>query len=197
MIEEVIQKEWEFFQQIQHIDGMADCMQEYRTFYIMRSSQFMTWSHDLVESYLHDLAEYQKHNVNPIYLKYGYMMKSNDPDGYQKIKDTLLVIPPDKQDIIEEIIKIQVQWKEEFNQKYPILATSSRTIYSIEDTKEDTSFETYLRGELSTYLDKTLFLYGKMIIEYVHQNKNLTTLIMENTAAYYQYDCLDDIKDIL
>lgn len=195
MIEEIIQREWDFFQQIKHVDGIADCMQDYRTFYIMRSSQFLAWQEVVLESYLQDLKEYQKHHINPIYLKYGYMMASNDPSGYALIKDTLLPLDQDKQDIIEEIIKIQLAWKKEFNQQYPGLATSSRTIYSHQDTKTDTSFETYLRGELSTYLNKTLFLYGKMIVDYLHQNKNITTIITEKTAAYYQYECLDDIKE--
>lgn len=194
MIDEIIKREWDFFQQIHHIDGVALCQQDYNTFYIMRASQFEAWSKEVVESYLGDLKEYQKYHQNPIYQKYGLMMKSNDPKGYQKIKHTLLTIDQDKLDIIEEIIMIQLQWKESFNQQYPHLANSSRPIYSYQDTIEDTSFETYLRGELSTYLDKTLYLYGNMIIKYLHNNQNLTTMITENTAHYYQYSSLADIK---
>ena len=194
MIEEIIKREWAFFQEIHHIDGVADCMQDYQTFYIMRASQFEAWNQEVVESYLEDLKEYQKQHQNPIYQKYGYMMQSNDPDEYLKIKDTLLTISKEKQDIIEAIITIQLRWKEQFNLQYPALKEASRNIYSTQDSKEDTSFETYLRGELSTYLDRTLYLYGKMIVEYLQNNKNLTTIITENTAHYYQYDTLADIR---
>lgn len=190
MIEDIINKEWQFFQEVHHIDGYASCQEDFSTFYIMRASQFEVWNQELLTSYLEDLKLYEKKHINPIYQKYGIMMASNDPVAYQEIKDTLLSIPKDKQQIIEEIIRIQLRWKEAFNDSYPKLAKQSRLIYSNQDTKEETSFETYLRGELSTYLDQTLYLYGKMILSYLQSNQNITTLIMENTVKHYQYDSL-------
>lgn len=186
MIEKIIELEWEFFQEVENIGGRASCQDDYPTFFIMRASQFEAWNADVISSYLEDLLLYKENQINPIYLKYAYMMASNDPDNYIKIKDSLPPIDQDKQNIVEEIITIQLRWKEQFNKEYPTLVDSSRVIYSHQDTKEETSFETYLRGELYTYLDTTLYLYGKMIIDYVKANKNITTMITQNTAKHYQ-----------
>lgn len=186
MIERIIELEWDFFQEVENIGGRASCQDDYATFHIMRASQFESWKSEVLSSYLEDLLVYKENRMNPIYLKYGYMMASNDPKNYQKIKNTLPTISIDKQNIVEEIIKIQLRWKEQFNKEYPTLVESSRVLYSYQDTKEETSFETYLRGELYTYLDTTLYLYGKMIIEYVQTNKNITTMITQNTAKHYQ-----------
>lgn len=32
MIEEIIQREWDFFQKVQHIDGRASCQDDFETF---------------------------------------------------------------------------------------------------------------------------------------------------------------------
>mgnify|MGYP002509043788 CR=1 FL=1 len=42
------------------------------------------------------------------------MMESTAPSHYAKLKDSLPELPEVKKEIIEEIIKIQVDWMEEF-----------------------------------------------------------------------------------
>ena len=59
---------------------------------------------------------------------------------------------------MDEIAKIQVDWMEEFSKEYPKLANNARDITSDSDNLYNTSYETYLKGELLTYSEKLLKL---------------------------------------
>ena len=55
---------------------------------------------------------------------------------------------------MERLVKIQVAWAEEFVEKYPVFGSRRRRLYTKQDTPQDTSVETYMRGELATYSDE-------------------------------------------
>ena len=57
LIDEVIEREWEQFQYVQNEGGRASCQDDHETFVIMRKSQFMNWTQELLESYRQDLIE--------------------------------------------------------------------------------------------------------------------------------------------
>ena len=61
------------------------------------------------------------------------------------------------------MITVQVAWARDFRGHYPRLGAAMRVLTTAEDTPEDTSFETYLRGELGTYSDRTMALYEAMV----------------------------------
>ena len=122
------------------------------------------------------------------------MMESTAPAKYREIKDTLPPISDQKARMIGEIIPVQVAWMEEFHKKYPGLGQQTRLIHSYEDTEAETSFETYLRGELSTYSDATLSLYHEFIFRLVGEGKNLTQMTMEHTVHLYGYSSLEDAE---
>jgi len=90
-----------------------------------------------------------------------------------------------------------VNWMEEFASKYPCMAGNARTIRSSTDNVYNTSYETYLRGELLTYSDRTLGLYGKWIVALNQEELNLAKLIMTNTALLYGYDSLEHAEESL
>ena len=122
------------------------------------------------------------------------MMETTAPLKYAEIKDSLPPIPDMKKEIIEEIVKIQVGWMEEFAKKYPKAAGNARSIHTSEDNLYNTSYETYLRGELSTYSDETLDLYGRFVAKLYEENKNLAEMTMRNTALLYGYESLEDLE---
>ena len=74
------------------------------------------------------------------------------------------------------------------------MAGNARRIHTTEDTLWDTSYETYLRGELGTYSDRTLELYGRFVVELARRDLNLAYLIMENTAKLYGYQSLEEAE---
>ena len=140
---------------------------------------------------LYDFDREFKLNHNLITEKYGRMMQSTDPKRYEEIKDNFPEVGPDKAAIIEEIVAMQVSWMEEFATKYPKLGRRARSIHSNEDFEYETSYETYLRGEISTYSDKMLELYAKYIVSFAQSGKNVAEEIMKQSVRMYGYDSLE------
>ena len=83
---------------------------------------------------------------------------------------------------------------EEFAREYPALADNARSIHTAQDNPFDTSYETYLRGELGTYSDKMLELYGRYIVEYAKSDKNPAHDIMLNSVHMYGYSSLEEAE---
>lgn len=194
MIKEIIEREWEFFQKVQNIGGRASCQDDFDTFYLQRKSQFEVFSTELLQSYLLDLKEAKNQGRNMIMEKYAYMMESTDPAYFLKIQNQLPVIDSSQRELIDFICQIEVSMREEFNQKYPCLAYNARETHTYEDQKDETSFETYLRGELMTYSSQTLYLYGQMLVEKMKNNRNLIIEIMEKTVISYGYASLEEAE---
>lgn len=193
LIESIIALEWEAFDKVDNEGGRADCQDDYETFYIMRKSQYLTWNEVLLGSFLKDLEKAKETGWNLISEKYARMMESTCKEEYDKLKDRLPFVSEEKKAVVEQIVAIQVGFMEEFAKKYPKMAENARVIHTSEDTFFRTSYETYLRGELLTYSDDTLKLYGQFIVSLAREKKNLAKMIMENTAKMYGYTDLSKI----
>jgi hypothetical protein len=122
------------------------------------------------------------------------MMESTAPEEYATIKDHFPEIGEQKKAIIETIVGMQVAWMEEFAAEYPYLAGNARSIHTYEDNPWNTSYETYLRGEISTYSDKMLELYGRYIVELSVKGENPAKKIMEQSVLMYGYEGLEDAE---
>jgi len=125
------------------------------------------------------------------------MMESTTPTRYAQIKNSLPEISEAKKEIIESIVAIQVQWMEAFAERYPKAAGNARSIHTWEDNPFNTSYETYLRGEISTYSDETLDLYGRFIAGLCMEGKNLAEMTMNNSAVLYGYQSIEDLEEKL
>ena len=194
IIEKIVALEWKQFDRVKNEGGRADCQDDFETFSIMRKSQYLTWTEELLHSFYQDLADAEQKGWNLIMEKYARMMKSTDPEKYMLLEKDLPVIADKRNAIQEEIIKIQVAWMEEFAEKYPKMAGNARSIKTVTDTAFNTSYETYLRGEMSTYSENTFVLYSGFIISLLKQNRNLAMEIMENTVKLYGYDSLENVE---
>lgn len=194
IIEQIVEMEWEMFQNVRNTGGRAACQDDFETFDVMRKSQFLIWDLPLLESYWQDLQEGKAQGRNLVMEKYAYMMESTAPKEYEAIATGLPKISEEKQAMVEQIVAIQVGWREEFAEKYPHLSGQARIIHTSEDTLYDISFETYLRGELKTYSMQTLVLYGRRIVAFVQEQKNMTEEIMRYTTAFYGYKTLEDAE---
>ncbi|MFI3172402.1 MAG: DUF4125 family protein [Eubacteriales bacterium] len=198
LVEEIVCLEWETFDKVQNQGGCrADCQDNWDTFSIMRKSQFLAWNEELLQSYLSDFTAANARGWNMITEKYGRMMCSTDPEEYEKLKGYFPEISEQKAMIIEEIVKVQVSWMETFAEEYPKITAGARSIHTAEDTVFNTSYETYLRGELGTYSDHTIALYGRFIVKLFQQEENLAKQIITNTALLYGYQDLDDMEQRL
>lgn len=193
----IAEAEFTAFDKVKNAGGRADCQNDWDTFSIMRKSQYLTWNREMLIQYLYDfLREYQLgHNL--IEEKYGRMMESTAPEEYEVMRDRFSELAPEKKRIIEEIVKLQVAWMEEFASQYPTLADNARSVRTSDDNIANTSYETYLRGEISTYSDKMLELYGRYVVEYAQSEENLTFAIMTNSVHLYGYGTLDAAERFL
>ena len=193
----IVDLEWDLFDKVKNEGGRADCQDNWGTFSIMRRSQYYTWPEELLTTLLADFEEKAKNGRNVITEKYGYMMESTVPDEFGEIKDKLPEISEQKKQVMEAIIGIQVGWMEEFAKGHPKMATNARAIHTEDDTPYMTSYETYLRGELSTYDDETLKMYGQFIVTLYNNGDNLAEKIMTITSYYYGYESVEACEKAL
>ena len=197
LIETIVKLEWDAFDKVDNLGGRADCQDDWNTFSIMRKSQYLTWPEDLIASFIMDFKEANEKGWNLITEKYGRMMESTSPAEYDAIKEQLPECSEKKRAIVDQIVQIQVEWMEEFAKEYPYMAGNSRSIHASEDTPYNTSYETYLRGELLTYSNRTLGMYGQWIVTLKQVEKNLAKMIMTNTALLYGYGSLEAAETAL
>ena len=175
MVDEIVQLEWDFFQQVHHIDGRASCQDDFETFYLQRKSQFEAFCQNVQKACLQDLKLAQQIGRNPVMEKYAYMMESTDPEYFDTIRDQLPAVDQQKKDFINALCDIEVSMREDMNDQYPYL----------------------LRGELMTYSDETLYLYGQMVLDMVQKNENLIEKILMNTVKAYGYASLEDANKFI
>ncbi|MBO4987986.1 MAG: DUF4125 family protein [Lachnospiraceae bacterium] len=197
IVEKIVELEWKQFDKVKNEGGRASCQDDYQTFSIMRKSQYLTWPDELLDSFCNDLLSAENKGWNLIMEKYARMMKSTTPEKYEELKKDLPVLNEERIAIQEEIVKIQVGWMEEFAAKYPKMAGNARSIHTAEDTPFNTSYETYLRGELGTYSENTFILYGRFITGLLRENRNLAYETMENTAKLYGYESVEEAEERL
>lgn len=196
-IDRIVRLEWQQFDKVKNEGGRADCQDDWNTFSLMRRSQYMAWSDELLESYLGDLLDAEDKGWNLIMEKYARMMKSTAPDRYSELEKELPVRSSERIAIQEEIIRLQVEWMEEFAKEYPKMAGNARSIHTSEDNAYNTSYETYLRGELGTYSEETLIRYGRFVVDIQKNGGNLAYNIMNNTAKLYGYESVEDAESKL
>lgn len=195
LAEEVIRREWDQFQRTENEGGRASCQGNWPMFHQMRASQFMTWPEDLLRSYLDDLDEANRVDRNLVTEKYARMMASTAPDEYrERIEPFIPRLSDERVARQERVIAVQVAWARDFRGRYPKLGAAMRVLTTAEDTPEDTSFETYLRGELGTYSDRTMALYEAMVEDLQAAGRNLTEQTVANTVRLGGFADLEEAE---
>lgn len=195
LVEEVIRREWDQFQRTENEGGRASCQGNWPMFHQMRASQFMTWPEDLLRSYLDDLDEANRVDRNLVTEKYARMMASTAPDEYrERIEPFIPRLSDERVARQERVIAVQVAWARDFRGRYPKLGAAMRVLTTAEDTPEDTSFETYLRGELGTYSDRTMALYEAMVENLQAAGRNLTEQTVANTVRLGGFADLEEAE---
>lgn len=192
--EDILNREWNLFQQVQNVGGRASCQEDERTFRIMRAAQFEAWNEAMLASYRQDLIQAEEAGRNPLSEKYGYMMRSTHPQEYEQIQDLLPPVSPEKERLVEEILAIEISQTAKFRAMYPNLGRRGRPLTTAEDHDAVTSVETYTRGELTTYSEQTLELYLNHL-QKLEQNKVLFPMIvMKATVRANGYFSLDEAE---
>ena len=194
LVDMIASLEFEAFDKVKNEGGRASCQNDWPTFSVMRKSQYLTWNREMLMQYLYDFTREYNSGHNLITEKYGRMMESTAPERYKELEKHFPVLSDTKKAIIEQIVGIQMKMAEEFASKHPKIAVNARSLHTYEDEMFDTSYETYLRGEISTYSDKMLQLYGAHIVKCASEGINVARETIENTARLYGYNSLEEFE---
>ena len=196
-IDEILDLEWEMFQDVQNIGGRASCQNDQKQFFIMRCSQFSTWSSAAAGAYLEDLRQAKEAGSNPLTLKYAYMMKSTSPKEYEELAAKLPPVTLEKQALVEELVAQTITWCEAFARQYPKIAAHGRPLHSKMDRPGITSVETYSRGEFSSYSMQTLQLLSEHYSRMAMMGRNLHTEVVSCEMSLLHMGSLDDVENKL
>ena len=118
-------------------------------------------------------------------------MESTDPAAYAALAPYLPPISAQKRTLVEALVSRQVECLSRFAARYPHVAARMRPLRTAMDTREATSFETYLRGELSTYSVDTLLCLSAQL---ARQGDSYGERIMAETAAGYGYADVNELE---
>ncbi len=177
-ITDVVSNEWEMFTNTNNIGRRSSCQDQKGNFIASRAAYWNMFDEQVLSSYLKDLSNAKSNKINLAAQKYGYMMESTDPDYFKTIKHLLVPVSDKKLKLVDSIMLIYMKWEES------LISTSldnkNRVLYKQYDSKYNTSVETYMRGELTSYSEETLSLILAQFLKNVSDNKN--------RVLYKQYD---------
>lgn len=96
--------------------------------------------------------------------------------------------------LIDAIVRIKIGWQEEMFRKYPALMRGARPLTDAEEDARMTSFETYARGELETYSDRTLELLHADMVAKLDRGINVSEEVYEFLAQESGYASLQEAE---
>jgi hypothetical protein len=159
------------------------CQEDPESFRLHRRAQFAAWSAPTLESYLSDLLRAKKAERNLVAVKYARMEGILPCENFSPL--------------IEAIVVLALAGQGRFIADYPCLMRGGRPLSKEGDAPGLTSFETYLRGELETYSEKTLeLLYGD-IVDLQRSGTNLSEATYRNLARQWGFDSLEALEETL
>jgi hypothetical protein len=190
-VAQILDREWEMFQEVRGLDGPAPCQQDRKTFDIMRSAQVRSWDQQTADSYLGDLLRARAGERNLMTEKYARMMLYTSPCACRGVGAVLPDLDPSTTLLVENLTAASVRWMEQAAAEYPHVVARGRPIHAYEDGTFTTSFETYTRGELATYSLKTLQLLEAHYTAMVDRGDNPAVAVLRYTAESYGYASLE------
>jgi hypothetical protein len=191
VVREILDLEWDMFSRVQSLDGPVACQQDPRAFEIMRSSQILSWSQEVALSYLSDLKQAVADGRNLMTEKYARMMEYTAPCEFRCLGPDLPALDKEADLLLGKLSRLSVGWMEALVAKYPHVGAQGRPLHSSEDGRFTTSFETYNRGELSTYSTKTLQLLLDHYLAMAATGTNPAEVILRHTVEKQGFASLE------
>lgn len=181
ILKQIVINEWKFFTNVNNLGKRAFCQDNSFTFIYARLCYWNIYNDIILTSYLNDLIRAKTDKRNLITEKYAYIMKYSDPKYFDKIKKYLPNISKHKENLVNSIMSIYMDWEEDIRKNKSDLLDNNRDLYDSSKSAANTTIENYFKGELFSYSEKTLSLILKYYLS-AHQKginlveKNLKSL---------------------
>lgn len=192
LLNQIIEAEWAMFTNVKNQGGRAPCQDDRPTFLIMRRCQFEAWDQETLECYLDDLRAARLGGWNLAAEKYARMMKDTVPREYEQIREALPEVSPEKETLVLQIMEYHEAWIRDLRAGYPKLIKSGR--FAAPEDGMGTSIESYLKGELLTYSEKTLRSYRRRVASKWEEGINEDREILLFTVKSYGYESLEAVE---
>jgi len=158
----------------------SSCQEHPESFKLHRRAQFAPWSVATLGSYLEDLREAQDAGKNLMRQKYARMQglfEHQTPDP-----------------LVDEIVRLKINWQREMVLKYPAVMSRARPLSDEGLSAQMTSFETYARGELATYSNRTLELLHADLLSRRDQGINMSEEVYDYLVRQSGYPSLAEAE---
>ena len=195
IMNQIIAEEWDMFQKTQNVGGRAWCQDDKVQFDANRRAQFDLWNEETLRSYLNDLQTANEKGLNPVTLKYAYMMETTAPEEYQQLKEMLPEVGEERKALIEKMAEMTAAWCEAFALQYPKLAAHGRPARPLSQAPWVTSAKTYCEGELSTYSLETLKKLYAIYEQFEQDGINLFEKSVENEMRFLLNKSLAEMEE--
>lgn len=193
LINQIIDIEWDMFDQVNNQGQRADCQDDEWTFYVMRYSQFSMYTFGELSLYMNDLMAARNENRNMIAEKYAYMMEYTDKayfDAY--LKPRIPAVSERKKELACAIADLLVECHMEFSLVYPSLSDAGRPEAGTDGSM--VSMQIYSIGEFETCSEMTLEALYKNFRKRAEHGENLARTILSKTVELYGYESLEEAE---
>ena len=155
----------------------SSCQEDLKGFKLHRRAQFSLWSEEALGSYLDDLHQAQTVGDNLMRRKYARMQG--------------LLPPAVGNRVFEEIVRLKMDWQRAMFRTYPAVMSGARPLTDESAQAQMTSFETYARGELETYSERTLGLLHRDLLAMQARGESLSEMVYDYLVRASGYASLE------
>jgi hypothetical protein len=161
----------------------SGCQEYPESFKLHRRAQFHPWSEEALGSYLDDLHAAEALGENLMRRKYARMqgLLGNAADN----------------PVVEEIVRLKMDWQRAMFRNYPAVMSGARPLTDESTRAQMTSFETYARGELETYSERTLGLLHRDLLAMLAAGESLSEKVYDHLVRASGYASLEEAENKL
>jgi len=179
IIEAILEIELQMFLTVNPMQT-SGCQEYPESFKLHRRAQFARWSLESLASYLDDLHQAQEHGDNLMRRKYARMQG--------------LLPPAAGCPVLEEIVRLKMDWQRAMFRTYPAVMSGARPLTDESAQAQMTSFETYARGELETYSERTLGLLHRDLLAMQARGESLSEMVYDYLVRASGYASLEEAE---
>jgi hypothetical protein len=179
IIDAILEIELQMFLTVNPVQT-SGCQEYPESFKLHRRAQFAPWSEEALGSYLDDLRAAQERGENLMRRKYARMQG---------------LLPPAESDpVLEEIVRLKMDWQAAMFRDYAAVMSGARPLTDENTQAQMTSFETYARGELETYSERTLKLLHRDLLAMQASGESLSEKVYDHLVRASGYASLGEAE---